>query len=112
MAASNVIPFPAPAPRAVPHIGTAPDERIAALLLALEDRPLDPPFAFAATDIAGRAFVGVILPGFAVRLDADAARLAARCLFAEQAFVGCVEAGRRLTFAAQTCDGLAIRGRA
>lgn len=114
----QIIAFPAKqrvetSPFAIPaRHGAAPEqpEVVAALLLAMEDAPLTPAFAFGATDIiTGRPFVGVRLDGVALRVTVQDARLAAAALVAEQAFVGCMANARALTLAADAAENAFLR---
>lgn len=75
-------------------------EVVANLLLLLEDEPLFAPVTWSDRDAKGRAYVGVRHAGVILRLDPEDAYFAARCLIAEQAFVGCVEVAARLRSAA------------
>ena len=94
---ADILPFTA-TPRAA-AIQRQP-EVVANLLLLLEDEPLFAPVTWSDRDATGRAYVGVRHAGVTLRLDPEDAYFAARCLIAEQAFVGCVEVAARLRSAA------------
>lgn len=84
-------------------------EVVANLLQLLEDEPLFPPTAWSDRDRQGRAYVGVRHAGVTLRLDPEDAHFAARCLIAEQAFVGCVEVACRLRAAADAAGAEVVQ---
>lgn len=94
---ADILPF-TPTRRAVAR--QRQPEIVATLLLLLEEEPLFAPTVWSDRDHQGRAFVAVRHAGVTLRLEPEDAHFAARCLIAEQAFVGCVDAAIRLRAAA------------
>nr|WP_314437582.1 hypothetical protein [uncultured Brevundimonas sp.] len=103
---ADILPFTATA-RAVAT--QRQPEVVANLLMLLEDEPLFAPVTWSDRDVTGRVFVGVRHAGVTLRLDPEDAYFAARCLIAEQAFVGCVEVAARLRSAADAAGADVIQ---
>lgn len=94
-----VLPFV----RRAPALPVQP-EIVADLLWALEDAPLFTPWTAVARGLGGVPVVAMAVAGRDFRLTPQDARLAADALFAEQAFVGCVEVADALRAAADLAD--------
>lgn len=94
-----ILPFPT---RQGP--GVASNERVAALMVAMEARPLSAPVIRVCRGIDRVSRVHVGAGGQAAILNPHEARLCADAIFAENALPGCGLVAARLRAAADACD--------